>query len=59
MKQIYLRENLNLTLGGLCANQESVFLQQGSLDGACGPYCLFMALLILGEIEDSQTKNYH
>ena len=59
MKQIYLLENLDLTLDGLCSNQESVFLQQGSLDGACGPYCLFMALLILGEIEYEQATNLH
>lgn len=57
MKQIYLLENLDLTLDGLRAEEESVFLQQGSLDGACGPYCLFMALLILGEIESSQATN--
>ncbi len=29
-------------------NEQEVHLQQGSLDGACGPYCLFMALLACG-----------
>ena len=27
---------------------QPIHLQQGSLDGACGPYCLFMSLLVLG-----------
>ena len=59
MKQIYLLENLDLTINGLCTKDESVFLQQGSLDGACGPYCLFMALIIVGEIEYEQATNLH
>ncbi|NRS87777.1 hypothetical protein HNQ02_000684 [Flavobacterium sp. 7E] len=46
-------------MNGLCADEETVFLQQGSLDGACGPYCLFMALIILGEIEYEQATNLH
>lgn len=54
MKQIYLLENLDLTLDELRAEEESVFLQQGSLDGACGPYCLFMALFI---VRKSRVKN--
>lgn len=31
--------------------KQPVALSQGSLDGACGPYCLFMALLICGVVE--------
>ena len=54
MKQIYLLENLDLTLDELRAEEESVFLQQGSLDGACGPYSLFMALFI---VRKSRVKN--
>lgn len=30
--------------------EQLVHLAQGALDGACGPYCLFMALLILGVV---------
>ena len=29
---------------------QKVFLQQGSIDGACGPYSIFMGLLSLGLI---------
>ena len=29
---------------------QQVFLNQGSLDGACGPYCVYMSLLINGII---------
>lgn len=50
MKNIKILSQLNITNGQLVANNQSVFLQQGSLDGACGPYCLFMALLILDVI---------
>lgn len=50
MKIIKVLPQLNITNGLLVANNQSVFLQQGSLDGACGPYCLFMALLILDVI---------
>ena len=28
--------------------KQQVHLHQGSLDGACGPYCLLMSLLICG-----------
>ena len=30
------------------AEEQQVHLHQGSLDGACGPYCLLMSLLICG-----------
>jgi len=30
------------------STKEMVHLRQGDLDGACGPYCLFMALIALG-----------
>lgn len=30
------------------ADQDLIHLRQGDLDGACGPYCVLMALLILG-----------
>ena len=57
MKNNYILEVLELTQNGLCSCDETVFLQQGSLDGACGPYCLFMGLIILGEIENTQATN--
>ncbi len=36
---------------------QPVFLSQGSLDGACGPYSLFMALLITGVIDYDHVTN--
>lgn len=33
---------------------QQVFLQQGSIDGACGPYSIFMGLLTLGLIDRNQ-----
>ena len=36
---------------------QDVFLSQGSLDGACGPYSLFMALLITGVIDYDDVRN--
>lgn len=37
-----------LAKGAKSKNPQYVHLRQGSLDGACGPYCLFMALIALG-----------
>lgn len=34
-----------------------VHLKQGSLDGACGPYCLIMALIALGLEKHSKLSN--
>ena len=33
------------------ASGELVHLRQGDLDGACGPYCLFSALITLGLLQ--------
>lgn len=33
---------------GIKKEEQQVHLHQGSLDGACGPYCLLMSLLICG-----------
>lgn len=33
-----------------------LFLKQGSLDGACGPYCVFMAMLGYGLIRRSEIN---
>jgi hypothetical protein len=40
--------------------EQRVHLMQGSVDGACGPYCLFMALLALGLVarEDLLAGNH-
>lgn len=32
-------------------HEQTIHLLQGALDGACGPYCLFMALMICGLVE--------
>ena len=37
---------------------QEVFLNQGSLDGACGPYSLFMALLVLGLLNRDDITNF-
>jgi hypothetical protein len=36
---------------------EQIHLQQGSLDGACGPYCLFMSLIICGTVDSKKLKS--
>ncbi len=48
------------------AKPQLIHMQQGSLDGACGPYCLCMALVALGfenhtkltVLSDSKTSKY-
>lgn len=62
MKQIFIHNSLDidqneLITSSLFENNE-VFLKQGSIDGACGLYCLFMALLILGEIDRSEATEF-
>lgn len=37
---------------------DSVFLSQGSLDGACGPYCLIMALISLGVVKYNKITTF-
>ncbi len=37
---------------------QEVHLQQGSLDGACGPYCLFMALIVCGLVDRNQLLSF-
>ncbi|MBG7352627.1 hypothetical protein GHU86_12690, partial [Pseudomonas aeruginosa] len=37
--------------GGLCnVHGDKVHLRQGDMDGACGPYCLVMAMLVRGQL---------
>jgi len=38
------------------ANGSSIFEKQGTVDGACGPYSLFMALKILGELSQEDVN---
>lgn len=44
------------TAQGPDGEDQPVHLAQGDLDGACGPYCLFMALLILGVVRRDEIK---
>tara|TARA_R110000868_G_scaffold374801_1_gene639267 strand:+ start:986 stop:1627 length:642 start_codon:yes stop_codon:yes gene_type:complete len=54
MKQISIINQLDIDEGKVVTNKsdnyDAVFLKQGSLDGACGPYCVIMALLITGAV---------
>lgn len=44
-----------------CASEEAsqVHLRQGEMDGACGPYCLVMALITLGILGREEVQNMH
>ncbi|WP_236209445.1 hypothetical protein [Pseudomonas tohonis] len=43
--------------GGLCNTRgEKVHLRQGDMDGACGPYCLVMAMLARNQLSRRQAK---
>jgi len=61
MKTIKVISLLDINDGHLATkslkNYNQVFLQQGSIDGACGPYTLLMALLILGLIDYDQATD--
>lgn len=55
MKQVNIINFLDINKGKLVTtiseDYKPVFLKQGDMDGACGPYCLMMALLINGAVE--------
>lgn len=51
--EIYERKLVTTNL----KTSNNVFLQQGSLDGACGPYCVFMALIMLGVTNYENATN--
>lgn len=57
MKSIKIHNNLKLHEGYLTtSSNDYVFLKQGHIDGACGVYSLFMALILLGiEANDTVT----
>ncbi|VTL96977.1 Uncharacterised protein [Pseudomonas aeruginosa] len=43
--------------GSLCnVHGDKVHLRQGDMDGACGPYCLVMAMLVRGQLRRRQAK---
>ncbi|EAQ40492.1 hypothetical protein MED134_07044 [Dokdonia sp. MED134] len=54
MKQVKIISSLDINAGKVTTilgdEYIPIFLKQGDVDGACGPYCVFMALLISGEI---------
>ncbi|OGD20376.1 MAG: hypothetical protein A2Y69_15940 [Candidatus Aminicenantes bacterium RBG_13_59_9] len=43
---------------GPSGERQMIHLMQGSLDGACGPYSLVMALLICGVVDRNQAVSY-
>ena len=61
MKQVFIIYQLDIDKGKVVStiNQEyePIFQKQGSLDGACGPYCLFMALLIVGVVDNDELND--
>ena len=59
MKTIQIINQLDINEGKvvITENYDAVFLKQGSLDGACGPYCIFMALLIVGAVSSDKLDD--
>ncbi len=57
MHTIHIIDKLDSTHEGPKAieTDEHVFLNQGSLDGACGHYCVFMSLIINGVLKKSEA----
>lgn len=63
MTEIYVIDPIDATHEGPSAlgpdgNRQMVHLMQGSLDGACGPYSLMMALLICGLVDRNDAARY-
>lgn len=62
--QIRLIEGLQWNLqesseGWLCnARGEKIHLRQGDMDGACGPYCLAMAMLARNQLSRAQARGF-
>lgn len=65
MPEIHVISQISLTEDGPAVTKtikhkngpQLIHLQQGSLDGACGPYCLCMALITLGFEKHSKLSN--
>lgn len=53
--------NLILKADRMRFSGEEIHLRQGDMDGACGPYCVVMALIALGFVdrEDVAGLDYH
>ena len=51
MKKLFIIDSLDIDRGNIVAYNhkayEPVFLKQGDADGACGPYCVMMALIMM------------
>ncbi|MFB3906152.1 MAG: hypothetical protein ACE15E_22120 [Acidobacteriota bacterium] len=63
MTEIYVIDPIDATHEGPSAlgpdgQRQMVHLMQGSLDGACGPYSLMMALLICGVVDRNEAARY-
>ncbi|RPJ53393.1 MAG: hypothetical protein EHM23_31035 [Acidobacteria bacterium] len=63
MTEIYVIDPIDATHEGPSAldpqgERQMVHLMQGSLDGACGPYSLMMALLICGVVDRYAAARY-
>src|SRR5512147_2545150 len=63
MTEIYVIDPIDATHEGPSAigpegDRQMVHLMQGSLDGACGPYSLMMALLICGVVDRNEAARY-
>ena len=56
--KIQLLDGLTLDDKGVLVNRngESVHRRQGDIDGACGPYCIVMAHLALGDMTGSEIE---
>lgn len=64
MNRLYTINQLDTTENGPEALNENndfqkVFLNQGTLDGACGPYSIFMALLTLGIVDRDEVTSFN
>lgn len=57
---IKLIDGLHLNHEGVLCNalDEHVHLRQGDMDGACGPYCLAMAILILDKTQRANLGSW-
>lgn len=59
---IHIIKHLQITNQGPEAffknDYQRVFLNQGSIDGACGPYSILMALLTLGLVERDEVTSF-
>ncbi|WP_242928410.1 hypothetical protein [Pontibacter vulgaris] len=61
---IHIIDQLETTECGPEANNgkgylQEVFLNQGSIDGACGPYSIFMGLLTLGLADRNEVTSFN